>query len=108
VMKSVSTYDPAALVRDARIAERYRLDGQGLLDEDEAMRCVACGFASRLPGTPVFAWVRVRKDVEMNALDLDRAAHPCRRPAPRILLRVDTAERLRLRTGIHPATRGPA
>jgi hypothetical protein len=58
------------LVRDARIAELYRIDGQGRLEEDEAMRCFACGFASRLPSTAVFAWRRVRPDVEPPVLEL--------------------------------------
>ncbi len=67
---ALRTYDRAALVRSARIAENYSLDGQGYLDEDEAMRCVTCGFASRLAGTAVFAWVRVRNDVEPAVVEL--------------------------------------
>jgi hypothetical protein len=50
----VSSYDPAVLVRNARIAENYRFDIQSRLAKDEAVKCVACGFQSRLPGTPVF------------------------------------------------------
>lgn len=41
-------YEPAALVRKARIRKNYRFDVQGRLDEDEAMQCVTCGFRSLL------------------------------------------------------------
>jgi hypothetical protein len=63
-------YDPTKLVCEAGIPENYRLDANGKLDEDEAMRCVTCGFASRLPGAPVFAWVRLRSDVEPPVVEL--------------------------------------
>jgi hypothetical protein len=65
-----SLYDPAALVRDAKIAENYRFSNQGELDEDEAMRCVTCGFRSTLPGTPVFAWRRSDEDFEPPIVEL--------------------------------------
>jgi hypothetical protein len=64
------SYDPAALVRDARITERYRFSDRGRLDDDEAMRCAACGFRSRLPGTPVFAWVRRDENIEPPVIEL--------------------------------------
>jgi hypothetical protein len=66
----VTAYDPAALLRDAKIAENYRLDQASRLGDDEAMRCRTCGFRSRLPGTPVFAWVRARRDVEPPVVEL--------------------------------------
>jgi hypothetical protein len=66
----VATYDPAELVRAAQIAENYPFDQAGQLDDDEAMRCRTCGFRSRLAGTPVFAWVRARKDVEPPVIEL--------------------------------------
>lgn len=66
----MNTNDPAELVRMARIAEDYRLDVSGKLDEDEAMRCRVCGFRSRLPETPVFAWVRLRIETEPPVIEL--------------------------------------
>jgi hypothetical protein len=66
----VSSYDPAVLVRDARIAENYRFDAQRRLAEDEALRCVVCGFRSRLAGTPVFRWCRFDEDVEPPVIEL--------------------------------------
>jgi hypothetical protein len=66
----VSSYDPAVLVRDARIAENYRFDIQDRLVENEAVLCVACGFRSRLPGTPVFRWRRFDEDVEPPLVEL--------------------------------------
>ena len=75
----MSSYDPAALVCKAGVSERYRFGLQGLLEEDEGMRCAICGFASRLPGTPVFAWRRVMSEVEPPMLELceicNAAAH---------------------------------
>lgn len=69
------TYDPAVLVRDARIAERYQPSEHGLLVDDEAMRCVVCGFASRLDGTPFAVWVRIRKDHEPIIVELCQICH---------------------------------
>lgn len=66
----MAAYDPAALVRAAQIAANYRLDQAGQLDDDEAMRCRTCGFRSRLPGTPVFAWVRTRDEVRPRVVEL--------------------------------------
>jgi hypothetical protein len=67
---SVAAYDPARLVLSARIAENYRFEIQGVLGEDEALRCRTCGFASRLCGSPVFAWVRRRREVEPPVVEL--------------------------------------
>jgi hypothetical protein len=66
----MSSYDPAVLVRNARIAENYRFDIQSRLANDEAVRCVACGFQSRLPGTLVFNWRRFDEDVEPPVVEL--------------------------------------
>jgi len=66
----VSSYDPAELARKAGIAENDRFDVQGHLDEVEAIRCFACGFRSKLPGTPVFAWRRARPDMEPLVIEL--------------------------------------
>jgi hypothetical protein len=66
----VSSYDPAVLVRNARIAENYRFDAQSRLAKDEAVRCVACGFQSWLPETPVFKWRRFDEDVEPPVVEL--------------------------------------
>jgi hypothetical protein len=38
--------------------------------DDEAMRCRACGFTSRVPGTPVSAWRRRTPDVEPPVVEL--------------------------------------
>jgi hypothetical protein len=62
-----SVFDAAAC---AAIAADYQLDGQGELDEDEAMRCRACGFTSRLPGTPVSAWRRRSLETEPPVVEL--------------------------------------
>jgi hypothetical protein len=63
----VSSYNAAEV---ARIAGSYRLDGRGVLVNDEAMRCRACGFTSRLPGTPVSAWRRRSPDIEPPVVEL--------------------------------------
>jgi hypothetical protein len=82
----VRSYNPAALVTDARIAENYRFALQGRFEEDEAMACTTCGFRSQLPGTPVFAWRRVREDVEPATVELcelcNAAAAGVRAPQP--------------------------
>lgn len=66
----MGSYDPAALVRKARITEDYCFSNTGVLDDDEAMRCASCGFRSNLPGTPVFAWVRHSGDVKPAVIEL--------------------------------------
>jgi hypothetical protein len=66
----METYDPAELVRNARIAARYRFELQGRLDEDEAMWCFTCGFRSTLPGTPVFAWRQADCGAEPAVIEL--------------------------------------
>lgn len=66
----MNTYNPAELVRKARIAARYRFELQGILDEEEAMRCFTCGFRSTLPGTPVFAWRQADCDAEPPVIEL--------------------------------------
>jgi hypothetical protein len=87
----LATYGPAELVRAAQIAENYRLDQAGRLD-DEAMRCRTGGFRSRLPGTPVFAWVRARQGVEPPVVELCElcsaaASRGPESPTPRLLKR---------------------
>jgi hypothetical protein len=62
-----SVFDAAAC---KMIAANYRLDARGLLQDDEAMRCRACGFTSRLPGTPVSAWRRRSLDTELPVVEL--------------------------------------
>jgi hypothetical protein len=66
----VSSYDPAELVRSARIADNYRFANAGRLEEDEAMRCITCGVRSLLAGTPVFAWRRSDVDMEPPVVEL--------------------------------------
>jgi hypothetical protein len=66
----VSSYDPAVLVRNARIAENYRFDIQSRLAGDGGVQCVACSFQSRLPGTLVFKWRRFDEDVEPPVVEL--------------------------------------
>jgi hypothetical protein len=63
----VSSYDGAEV---ARIAASYRLESRGVLVEDEAMRCRACGFTSRLPDTPVSAWRRRGPETEPPVVEL--------------------------------------
>jgi hypothetical protein len=62
-----SVFDAAAC---AAIAADYQLDGQGELDEDEVLRCRACGFRSHLPGTQVTVWRRRRLDIEPRIIEL--------------------------------------
>jgi hypothetical protein len=66
-MAGVSSFNAAEV---ARIAANYRLDSRGSLVEDEAMRCRACGFTSRLPGTPVSAWRRRSLEIEPPVVEL--------------------------------------
>jgi hypothetical protein len=62
-----SVFDAAAC---ATIAANYRLDSRGTLVEDKAMRCRACGFTSRFPGTPVSAWRRRSPEIEPPVVEL--------------------------------------
>jgi hypothetical protein len=57
----VTEYGPAAFVREARVAENFRLDVECAVIKDDAMPSRTCGFSSRLPETPLFAWARIRK-----------------------------------------------
>jgi hypothetical protein len=75
------------MIPPARCAKRRSSSGidfhdQGRLVEDEGMRCFACGFNSRKPGTPIFAWVRTREETEPGTIELCEICNGrCRRPA---------------------------
>jgi len=76
---SASVFDAAVC---AAIAADYQLDGRGALDEDEALRCRACGFRSRLPGTPVAVWRRRRPDIEPRIIELCEICNAAARDGP--------------------------